>query len=104
MTTEEIEELKKALGHNKSVWPKYLGQILVVIVLSTGIIAGWSTNKAAVAQNVKDIAKQEKVIEKHSSEIEKVKLQAVEKSGDLKHLIKQVEAFDKKLDRILERR
>lgn len=101
MTAEELKEIKEALGSNKSVLTKHLGQIITVVVLSAGIVGGWYTNKAEVAQLQKDVAKQEKVLEKYGEQIDNAKLEAVESKGDIKHIKEKVDKMDEKLDKLL---
>jgi len=85
-------------------WTKYIGYFITVGVLVASGITGWATLKSAVAENSKDLAKQEEVLGKHSSEIENVKLRTVVGGQDVKHIKETIEKMDKKIDKLLEGR
>ena len=72
----------------KRDWTKLLGTIITVVVLSTGIVASWATNSAAVDELQRNQAKLEQRIEKAETKIHDIELKAVA-DGSLLQAVKE---------------
>ena len=101
MTAEELKELKElkeSLAPPKPWWAKNIGTVITILVLGSGVVASYAKSSANVEQLGDKIVKIEQVQDKHSTEIENVKLKAVGDSSDIRHIKEAVDSMGEQLD------
>ena len=96
---EELEKLvEKSLEPKPSVnWSKYLSVVITVLVLGTGIVVSWATQRVALAEVQKDIVTIVARDDKQQNEIQEIKLKAVSDSSDIKHIKEKVDSIERLL-------
>ena len=101
---EDLEELVKKNNSGPSPWSKFnVGSIITIAVLIIGLIGSWFTLKAEVTDIRDDMVKVELTQDRHTDELQDVKLKGVQDSSDIRHIKEKIEGIDRKLDQLLEK-